>query len=368
MRENSGFCHLCKRQFPPCWPGNTRQGFLDSLQKASPDADCAPKTPPNRLQHHFAASLCRNRHTALIISSNLGEFDTTVTEQPSFSWIPTAGAAQRWTWRARFGIMGGDGQSSSSSTHFARAPGSPNHRCFRRCVVVSSLLPRRVSVRRRAHNGTPAGFAGFARSDGRNHAALAAFEQILREDRKVRCDRVDLKTAQTKGLADADCAVVFGRGLQIVSDWSSIETDVVAGTVPIFVSAKMGLSLAPPHDADRGTVPIFVSAKMGLSLQRRLTMPTSCLPRSKWPLRPAGIRCSTGSVRFFPAATCPPLPIGQSMQRICSIRRCADGVAPAAWARDGDKRAFCTLLGHAEDFRRPEFVRLLLNAIEWVGR
>jgi len=50
------------------------------------------------------------------------------------------------------------------------------------------------------------------------------------------------------------------------------------------------------------------------------------------------------------------------------IGRLADGIVPVAWARHGDKRAVCTLLGDAEDFGQSEFVRLLQNALEWVRR
>lgn len=40
---------------------------------------------------------------------------------------------------------------------------------------------------------------------------------------------------------------------------------------------------------------------------------------------------------------------------------------PVAWARDYRGRVFRTLLGASDDFSRPDFVRLVLNAIEWAG-
>jgi type 1 glutamine amidotransferase len=42
---------------------------------------------------------------------------------------------------------------------------------------------------------------------------------------------------------------------------------------------------------------------------------------------------------------------------------------PVAWVWGGRRgRVFFTSLGSADDFRKPDFVRLVVNAIEWIGR
>ena len=42
---------------------------------------------------------------------------------------------------------------------------------------------------------------------------------------------------------------------------------------------------------------------------------------------------------------------------------------PVAWVRErGNQRVFYTSLGHPDDFRDPNFVRLLVNALAWAAR
>ena len=41
---------------------------------------------------------------------------------------------------------------------------------------------------------------------------------------------------------------------------------------------------------------------------------------------------------------------------------------PVAWCQGHDAgRIFCTALGHPDDFRRPSFVRLVVNAVFWTA-
>jgi hypothetical protein len=169
----------------------------------------------------------------------------------------------------------------------------------------------------------------------RHDAALAAFERILLDRRDVRCERVDLASAGRKGLADADCAVLFGRGLQIVGHWSAFEADAADGSQ----IAEDGFQAGDPtatrvevagaarwHPVLDGVGP-FIS-RHGVSAVAHPRMNATYL----------------------------------------LIRRLADRVAPVAWTRHGENRAVCTSLGCAEDFGQPEFVRLLLNALDWVRR
>ena len=182
--------------------------------------------------------------------------------------------------------------------------------------------------------------SGF--NDCCKHAALAAFERILLDRRDVRCEYVDLAAAETEGLADADCAVVFGRGLQIVGDWSAFDAD--AGTVPIFVSAKMGLSPLTPRAGDRTAMKVEVA------------------DAARWHpvLDGVGPFVSRDGIRAIGHL--------RANTTYLLIRRLADRVEPVAWVRHGDRRAVCTSLGCADDFGQPEFVRLVLNALDWVRR
>jgi len=165
-------------------------------------------------------------------------------------------------------------------------------------------------------------------TDNRRVAAMAAFERILAENGDVQCDRVDLASAEREGLANADCAVVFGRGLQIVGRWSAFDADAIEDggfeeddgfetEVEIAAAARW-------HPVVDGVGPFI--ARNGFSHFPHLHRNVTHLLVRKW----------------------------------------AGRVFPVAWACQGDGRAFCTLLGHPEDFRRREFVWLLLNALEWV--
>jgi hypothetical protein len=167
--------------------------------------------------------------------------------------------------------------------------------------------------------------------DGRNHAALAAFERILLGGRRVRCERVDLADVEMALLADADCAVVFGRCLQIVGRWSAFDADADAVAESAdrdsgCAAAKIELSDAACwHPVLDGVGP-FVS-RIGVPALARLCMNATSL----------------------------------------LIARLSNKVVPVVWARHGDNRAVCTSLSNAEDLRQPQLARLLQNAIDWVG-
>jgi hypothetical protein len=183
-------------------------------------------------------------------------------------------------------------------------------------------------------------------ADRCDHAALAAFERILLGRCNVECLRAPLAVAEVRGLAGADCAVVFGRCLQIVGHWSAFDTDAAAetGTVPTLAPAKMGLSPLPPRDANCGTTRVELA------------------DAARWHPLLDGVGPFTVSGGASAAANL------RREAAILLVTRLADGIVPVAWSRHGDHRAVCTLLGRAEDFEQPRFVRLLMNAIEWVSR
>jgi hypothetical protein len=160
-------------------------------------------------------------------------------------------------------------------------------------------------------------------------AALAAFERILFEKRNIWCERVELPTAESEGLGNADCAVVFGRGLQIVSRWVDVDAEAIAG------------------DGFEGVTGIATQVEIA--------------PAADWHPVVDGI----GPFMVFNS----PAPMAGRHTDATSllVRRGAGAIFPVAWVRQSGGRAFGTQLGRAEDFRQPEFVRLLLNAVDWVG-
>lgn len=149
---------------------------------------------------------------------------------------------------------------------------------------------------------------------GGDRAALAAFERILQDGRDVWCERVDLTTAEREGLAGADCAVVFGRGLQIIGHWSAFDADAADDFQEgDCTAARVELGNAARwHPVLKGVGPFVLKG-----------VPTiDCL------------RMDTTNLL---------------------IQRTAERVVPIVWARHGERRAVCTSLGRADDFRQPEF-------------
>ena len=162
--------------------------------------------------------------------------------------------------------------------------------------------------------------------DGQSSAALAAFARIL-NGRGIACPRVDLPGVALAALADLSHVVLFGRGMQVIGHRSQFDADIACGAV------------GRPSE--------------GFSAEAEIT------PASRWhPIidgvgpfvaRQTASRCSD-----LPPEATPLL-----------VRRSATGVLPVAWARQSGGRAFYTLLGHPDDFRRRDFAQLLLSAIRW---
>jgi hypothetical protein len=166
-------------------------------------------------------------------------------------------------------------------------------------------------------------------NDRRNGAAMAAFERMLQKATDIECERADLALIEMIGVGDADCVVVFGHGLAIVGDWSAFDVD--------------GIEEDDSLDRDGRTMDVELATA------------------ARWHPVLEGVRpfsCHNGI---------PPVAQVRMNTTHLLIRRRAGRIVPIAWIRNGEERVFRTLLGNAEDFERPEFVRLLLNAIEWVS-
>ncbi len=163
-------------------------------------------------------------------------------------------------------------------------------------------------------------------TDRRIVASMTAFERILVGNGAWHCNRVDFATVEIEGLADADCAVVFGRGLQIVGRWSAIDADVIGldGFQEEGFDMEVEIAAAARRHPVVDGVGTFI-ARHGFS----------------------------HSSHFYPDSTC------------LLVGKWEDEAFPVAWAQQCDGRAFYTLLGHPQDFRCRGFVRLLLNAMEW---
>jgi hypothetical protein len=160
-------------------------------------------------------------------------------------------------------------------------------------------------------------------------AAMAAFERVLAGSSNLECHRLDLATAEADGLGDADCGIVFGRGLQILSRWSAFHAKLFAcGGV---------------EEDDGIETEIEVAAA------------------ARWHPVVDGVgRFIARSKPFYFAHF-------RAEERDVLVGKWRGEAFPVGWVRQGSSRAFYTSLGHPKDFRRREFVRLLLNAIEWVS-
>jgi hypothetical protein len=164
-------------------------------------------------------------------------------------------------------------------------------------------------------------------TNGRTVAAMAAFERIVACNSGLRCNRVDFATAEIKGLVDADCAVVFGGGLQIVDRWSAVDADIV------------GQGSFEDEEGFDTEVEIAEGGRRHPVVDGIATF----IARNRF----------SHVSHLRPNSTC------------LLVREWAGRAFPLAWAQERDGRAFYTLLGHCLDFRCGDFVRLVLNAIDW---
>jgi hypothetical protein len=167
------------------------------------------------------------------------------------------------------------------------------------------------------------------RSGKRAVGAIEACERVLAGNSSLIYERVDFAAAEIEGLADADCAIVLGRGLQIISSWSALDASLVG---------EVGFEEDESFDTE---VEVAAAAKrhpivdgVGRFITRHRFSYSPCLD---------------------PDSTC------------LLVRKWADRDFPVAWAKEIDGRAFYTLLSDPEDLGRRDFARLLTKAIAWTG-
>ena len=163
-------------------------------------------------------------------------------------------------------------------------------------------------------------------------AAMALIERAAVEHVDAECQRVGLDAAGvvSEKRSDADCVVHFGQKLWI----------------------------APPGlDFGAGTL-----AMGGTKARRRQPIEVEIEPAARWHPVLEGIEP-------FMSNAAPARGIGLPDDATPLLySRIAGRIETLAWARCRRGRVFCTSLGRAEDFRQAAFVRLVLNAMAWVGR
>ena len=163
-------------------------------------------------------------------------------------------------------------------------------------------------------------------------AALAAFEPIARRQRELECERMDFDAVAGfgNGLPNVDCMVVFARGLYVLGrGGADFNAETIIEDCPDVAeepSADMEITVAAPWHP--------VLDRVGSFVARAVPHRFGCVPED---------------------ATC--LLVGKT----------SGGAHPVAWAREFQGRMFHTLLGAREDFHRPDFIQLVLNAIDWAG-
>ena len=168
-------------------------------------------------------------------------------------------------------------------------------------------------------------------SDAGALAALEALEPILRRQHNLECERMDFDdvVGVGYGLPNIDCMVVFTHGLYVLGREAVFYAEKLVESCPDVTegpSADLEISVVAPWHP--------VLDRVGAFVARAVPHQFICVPED---------------------ATC--LLVGKT----------SGGAHPVAWAREFQGRMFRTLLGAKEDFHRPDFVQLALNAIEWAG-
>ena len=180
-------------------------------------------------------------------------------------------------------------------------------------------------------------------------AALALFEQAIARRCDVQCRRVELDAADagSESLADVDCVVLFGRGLHVARRWADLDLASLGGAdIPVCPVGQSfsGRQECLPHLGEKGLLKVEIAPAA----------------RSHPILE--------GVEPFVSRDVLQPVCISQDATLLLTGRTAGE-VQPAAWIEHGCRdRVFHTTLGSSEDFRQPDFVRLVLNALAWIGR
>lgn len=184
------------------------------------------------------------------------------------------------------------------------------------------------------------------RLDADVSAAIALFEQLLATHCDIQLRRVELDAADAKSeSADIDCVVLFHQGLHIARRRADLN-----------LSSGADILVCPPSQGFSGR--------------------QECLPRpgqkelSRIEIAPAARRhpIIEGVTPFVSRAVLQSVCISPNATPLL-IRRTAGEVQPVAWIeRRRSGPVFHTKLGSSDDFRQPDFVRFVRNALVWIGR
>ena len=165
--------------------------------------------------------------------------------------------------------------------------------------------------------------------DSLTQASLALFERVLLGRGNVQCHRVPYASADMERLAGADCTVILRRGFHVVRGWTGLNAIFLLDNTTLCDNvSEMELEVAAA-----GQHPILDGV---------------------------------GEFR----AVCQVAGLPQITQNsVCVLAgKAFEQVFPVGWAHEGRGRMFSTLLGRPEDFCRRAFVRLALNAVDWVSQ
>lgn len=193
--------------------------------------------------------------------------------------------------------------------------------------------------------------------------SLAAFQKHLEANCPVRCTRA-FATSETEitgldNLAAADVAVFFTRRLKLPdAELAKVKKYVESGKPIVGIRTAShgfqswlemdGLVFGGNYKGHYGVLP-------GYAVEVTAAGKDHPILKGVGPLKGVGSLYKN-----------PDLPAGVTVLLRGSI---PDHTEPVAWVREADgRRVFYTSLGHQDDFKNPEFVKLLVNALAWTTK
>jgi hypothetical protein len=176
------------------------------------------------------------------------------------------------------------------------------------------------------------------RNDANAQASAAMFEQILSRQHSMQCRRVEIEAMRfgVEDISEADCVIMPGPRLHIARRWADMEDAVWASQTDI----------AQPMSGRR------------IESLSEVTMEIA----ARWHPVLDGFSPFAMPPGAFSEAT---PPANATVLLTCQANNEAH---PVAWVcGKHNTGVFGSLLGRAEDFRQPNFVRLVLNAMNWIA-
>jgi putative heme-binding domain-containing protein len=228
-----------------------------------------------------------------------------------------------------------------AKTPGANAPGSPQTKKLKVCLVSGSF-------------------------EYKSDESLAAFQKYLEANFPVECTRVSAKAEKDTTLAGlehldtADVAVFFTRRLRLEGD--ALER--------VKKYAKSGKPIVGIRTASHGFQNWLEMDKevFGGDYQGHFGAKTACevklAEKGKGHPILAGVMPyrSNGSLYKNPG-------VAPDVTVLVTGTIPSGQTEPVAWVREKDgRRVFYTSLGHPDDFRDPNFTRLLVNALAWTTK